>query len=103
MGLFTRDFFEYIPGDIASGLKLKIAENGEAVTPELIEALTSEERIAVVLAVELLVIEAQVKYRRMVVRAIIVIAVLAAVVILQLAVGEGLPKSFYEFLMMTFA
>ncbi len=99
---FPRNLLKYIPGDIASGLKGKLSDCGEAVAPELLESLTSEERIAVVLAVELLVIEAQIKYRRMIVRAIVIVAILAAVVISDGPIGEVFSKAFYEFLMMAF-
>ncbi len=95
----SRNFRKYVASDVAGRIVGKVANGGESVSPKVLESLTSVERISVVFAIELLVIEAKVKQTRMIVRAIVIIAILAALVITDAPFWEVLAKALHEFLM----
>ncbi len=96
----ARNLFKNVSSDVLRRLEGKIANGGEAVSPELLEKLTRIERTTVVMAIELLVFEAKVKQTRMIVRAIVLIAVLAALVIADPGVWKVFPEALHEFLEM---
>ncbi len=99
----TRHFLKNISCRVSGALVSKVSKGSESVPPEVLEGLTSVERIALVLAVQLLVTERQVKRTKMIVRAAVLVAILATSIVADPRVIEVVGKSFYEVAQVFFA
>lgn len=98
MRLSTGNFFRAIPGAIHRGLKRQLSNGTKTITPEVIQGLTSEERVTIALLEQLLIRELKVKQTRMVVRTIQLIAILATLVITD-AIDKPLVSSLVDFIL----
>ncbi len=98
----SRNFLKNVSGCVSSRLVRQFSNGGKSVSPEVLKGLTNVERIALVLAIQLLITERDVKRTKMVVRAIVIVAILAAGVISDSRILEVVAESFYEILQMFF-
>ena len=98
----TRDFLKYVPGTVSSAFVRKFANRSKSIPPDVLESLTSEERIAAIVAVQLLITERKIKNTQMIMRTIVIVAVLTACVVADPRIIEVVAEPLYEFLKVWF-
>lgn len=84
MTLSSHSLLKNISRDIPRRLIRKFANGSEPIPPNLVESLTAEQRAALVSLYQLLIIEAEIKKVKMVMRTLILLAILAASVVGEL-------------------
>ena len=94
----TSDLLETIPSNIRRRLVRELADADEAFPPDLFEGLTSEQRTAILLFNKLLIREIQIEQTRVIVRAGVIVAVLAAIIIADSSVAEMLAQALIKLL-----
>lgn len=94
----TRNFFQAVASHISGRLKGDGAEPAVSKFPELVQLLTDEQRVTVILLNEFLVREANIIKYRMMMRAISLVAILTALVVSDSATVKVLSQALKEFL-----
>ncbi len=102
MPLRTRHFLKNISASVSSALVRKFANGGESIPPDVLKELTREERVSLILAVQLLATEYKIKRAKMIVRALVLVAIFSASVISNPVILEVVAEPFYEVLKMFF-
>lgn len=98
----TRHFLKNVPAGISRTLVSELSKGSKPIPPKILEDLAGEERIALIVAIQLLVTERKIKTTKVIMRSLVFIAILAASVIANPRVAEVMSEPLYEFLKVFF-
>lgn len=94
----TSDLLQDIPAAISSRLERELSNGTETLSPDLLEKLTREQQITLILVKQLEVREREAEKTRVIMRTLKLIAVFSALVIAYLFSGTPTAQTLHEIL-----